>query len=376
MSRRKKIALIATGILLIIAVAAAFNWGWIEQQFFGKSDSSVKSGITSDGQNEATKIVAQDLTVPWGLAFLPSGDVLVTERSGTLQRVNDGKEFAIPGVQHTGEGGLMGIALHPDFSANKWLYLYLTTESGDGLTNRLERYRFDNDRLRDKKVIIENIPGASNHDGGRIAFGPDGKLYVTTGDAGVEDAAQDKTTLAGKILRLNDDGSIPADNPFGSAVYSYGHRNPQGIAWDDKGQLWSSEHGRSGAMSGYDEINLIKKGANYGWPVIEGGESRAGMEKPAVHSGADDTWAPAGLAYLDGSLFFGGLRGETLYEAKIHGNDRLAIKAHFKGEYGRLRTTAVDPAGQMLVTTSNTDGRGETKPSDDKIIRLNPRIFH
>jgi glucose/arabinose dehydrogenase len=361
-------------ILLLLGAGAYLARDWIERQFFRPTDSTIENGVTV-GNEDDVQVIAQTLTVPWGLDFLPDGDVMVTERSGTLRRIDSGQTYNIDGVRHIGEGGLLGLALHPDFEQNRQLYLYLTTETDGGLTNRVERYRYQNDRLSERTVILDNIPGAANHDGGRIAFGPDGHLYITTGDAGNEQSAQDTNSLAGKILRITEEGDIARDNPFGNEVYSYGHRNPQGLAWDEEGQLWSSEHGRSGVKSGYDEINLIKKGANYGWPVIEGNETRDSMEAPVVHSGADETWAPASLAYQNGSLFFGGLRGETLYEAVIRGDNELDLRGHLRGEYGRIRTVTFGLDDQMYLTTSNTDGRGEQRPNDDQIIRINPEIF-
>jgi glucose/arabinose dehydrogenase len=330
--------------------------------------------VTDDTASVET--IAEDLVVPWEVVRLPEGDLLVTERPGRLRRIGGNqKVYEIAGVQHVGEGGLMGLALHPDHGTNKFVYLYLTSREGGGLINRVERYVLDNDALSDKTVILNNIPGASNHDGGRIAFGPDRKLYITTGDAGREELAQDKNSLAGKILRLNDDGSVPSDNPFGNAVYSYGHRNPQGIAWDGEGRLWSSEHGPSGTGSGFDELNRIVRGGNYGWPTIQGDESADGMIRPVAHSGAEETWAPAGLAYHDGSLFFTGLRGESLYEAEIKSEDSVVLKAHFRGVYGRLRAvTTIEDA--LYVTTSNQDGRGNIKPGDDRIIKLSTGLFN
>ena len=273
------------------------------------------------------------------------------------------------------KGGLLGMALHPRFLENRWIYLYLTTAVGSSLNNKVERYRLEGDLLSEKKVIIDNIPGAAYHDGGRIAFGLDGYLYITTGDAGSPNLAQDINSLAGKILRLKDDGLIPADNPFNSAVYSYGHRNSQGLAWDSKGRLWATEHGRSGILSGLDELNLIEKGKNYGWPVIQGYEKREEMESPIAQSGPDETWAPAGLAFWDGSFFFGGLRGEALYEARAVGTEQVSLKVHFRNVFGRIRAVVLGPDEFLYITTSNTDGRGEPKTNDDKIIRINPLIF-
>jgi glucose/arabinose dehydrogenase len=327
------------------------------------------SSIPSSG-DAAPIVIAEGLNIPWDIAFLPSGDLLVTERAGTLLRIGaDKKLFPINGVRHIGEGGLLGIALHPQFPTNHWIYVYLTANEGGTVTNRVERYRFENDELTDRTDILTGIPGAIYHDGGRMAFGPDGDLYITTGDATREQNAQDTNSLAGKILRISDDGSIPSDNPFDNAVYSYGHRNPQGLAWDDKEQLWSTEHGRSGVQSGFDELNLIEKGKNYGWPVIEGSETKEGMVSPVLHSGASSTWAPASAVYHDGSIFFGGLRGEALYEAMITG-DTPELKTHFERMYGRIRTVIIGPEGDFYITTSNRDGRGSPVKADDRIIRI------
>lgn len=334
------------------------------------------NGEKADDDVPRITVIAENLNIPWDFAFLPEGGMLVTERDGRLLSIGadtEIHEIPIENVRRTGEGGLLGIVLHPQFERNKYLYLYFTTPGEDGeTTNRIERYRFENNALSERKVIIDTIPGAIYHDGGRMEFGPDGMLYVTTGDATRENIAQDRDSLGGKILRLRDDGSIPGDNPFGTAVYSYGHRNPQGLAWDASGQLWETEHGRSGVLSGYDEVNLIERGKNYGWPEIEGDETRAGVESPKRHSGANDTWAPASAAILGSSLFFGGLRGEALYEAVLSGMRVTGLTEHFKGEFGRIRTVRVGPDGMLYVTTSNRDGRGTPETNDDKIIRINP----
>ncbi|MEX0909761.1 MAG: PQQ-dependent sugar dehydrogenase [Candidatus Paceibacterota bacterium] len=320
-----------------------------------------------------TTVISENLSVPWGVAFLPEGDLLVTERPGRLVRIGEnGAIYTIDGVEHVGEGGLLGVALHPEFSENRLVYLYLTTRAEGALSNKIERYRLSNDELENREIIFSGIPGARNHDGGRIAFGPDGKLYVTTGDAQNESSAQDTSVLSGKILRINDDGTIPSDNPFGNAVWSYGHRNPQGLGWSDDGTLYSTEHGRSGILSGFDEINIIERGQNYGWPVIQGDETQAGMVSPLRHSGGNTTWAPASAAYLNGSLYFGGLMGRSLYEAVVSGNEVVEMRVHFNREFGRIRTVGVGPDGMLYITTSNTDGRGSPFEGDDKIIRVNP----
>ncbi len=329
---------------------------------------------TSSMANE--EILVENLNIPWDIVFLPDGEMLITERPGVLLKIGkDKKIIQINGVRPIGEGGLLGIILHPDFKSNRLLYLYLTTQQGGRLVNQVERYKLQGDSLTQQKVIISGILASSNHDGGRMVFGPDGYLYVTTGDAEQPNLAQDKNSLNGKILRVKDDGSLPEDNPFGNAVYSYGHRNAQGLAWDAKGNLWATEHGRSGALSGLDELNLIIKGQNYGWPVIQGEETRTGMVTPAINSGPNETWAPSGAVYYQGSIFFAGLRGQTLYQAVIQGNKVTAFKKYLQNKYGRLRTVKIGPDGYFYLLTNNTDGRGTPRPDDDRLIRINPKIL-
>jgi glucose/arabinose dehydrogenase len=392
MNRVKSRIIFPLGAIIFLALAMFFYREQILRLFYKPTGTSLERGLgispkINPSLEGAIEIIADNLKIPWEIAFLPNGenegqqavsgaDLLVTERPGTLKRIGrKGRVYIIEGVKHVGEGGLLGMALHPRFSENHWIYLYFTTSSDTGFKNRVERYRLENDRLLDRRIIIDNIPGAAYHDGGRIAFGPDGYLYITTGDAGNSKLAQDVNSLAGKILRLKDDGSIPADNPFGNAVYSYGHRNSQGLAWDKQGHLWATEHGRSGILSGFDEINLIMKGKNYGWPIIQGDEKKEGMESPVIHSGPDETWAPAGMAFWNNSLFFGGLRGESLYEAKILNDGKVSLRAHFRKEFGRIRAVVLGPDGYLYITTSNTDGRGDAGANDDKIIRINPDIF-
>lgn len=352
----------------------------IKYYFFAPRQKIVQEEIqpnTIPSNTDNFEIVAQNLNIPWEIAFLPAGDMLVTERSGKLLKIGSETKIIkeIEGVKHIGEGGLLGLALHPNFSLNNFIYLYSTTEDAGRISNRVERYRFSNDTLSERKVILEGIKGSVNHDGGRIAFGPDGYLYITTGDAENSHLAQDKNSLNGKILRIKDDGSIPPDNPFENAVYSRGHRNPQGLAWDKEGTLWETEHGPSGIQTGYDEINIITKGANYGWPEIRGEQSKEGFVSPIIQSGSQDTWAPAGMTYWKEKLFFAGLRGEALYEAKITKENKLDLITHFKQRFGRIRAVALGPDGFMYLTTSNRDGRGQVKEGDDKIIKINPGIF-
>ena len=335
-------------------------------------ESEQEDAVLPDGPDQET--VIEDLTIPWELVFLPGGGMLVSERVGNLIYIaEDGSRASIPveGVEHTGEGGLLGMALHPSFEENRFIYLYLTTQLDDGLENRVVRYQFAGGELTEDTVILDGIPGARIHNGGRISFGPDGFLYIASGDAAVPALSQDLDSLAGKILRLHDDGAIPEDNPFDTPVYSYGHRNPQGFAWDSRGSFWATEHG----ARALDELNHILPGRNYGWPEIEGSETAPGMETPAAHSGHDETWAPSGAAYYDGSIFFTGLRGATLYEAVLSDAEVDEIKRHLQGEFGRLRTVVPDPDGYLYLLTNNRDGRGSPRPGDDKIIRINPRVL-
>ncbi len=330
--------------------------------------------------NKDEGVVAGNLEVPWSLVFLPDGAILVTERPGRVRlidnkgRLRSGSVLSLEVDKKTnGEGGLHGITLHPEFEKNHFVYLYYTYENDNGQTlNKVTRFVYENNSLVSESTIIDNIPGSIFHDGGRIKFGPDNFLYITTGDAQAPDNAQNLNSLSGKILRIKDDGGIPDDNPFSNAIFSYGHRNPQGIVWDKDGRLWSTEHGRSGISSGLDELNLIKSGNNYGWPDIEGDETQNGMQVSKKNSGVSDTWAPASAAYYSGSIFFGGLRGEALYEAVLDGESVKEIKEHYKGQLGRIRDVIIGPDNMLYLTTSNRDGRGKVQQSDDKIIRVNP----
>ncbi len=372
MNRIVLIVLVSLGVLA--GLVFAFREPLIRLAFAPQPPSGdVELGRALDDlPADAVQVVADGLDIPWEIAFLPDGDLLVSERPGRLLRIGErGRVFEIAGVRHVGEGGLLGLALHPNFVDTRWLYLYLTTQVEGGLRNRVERYTLSDDALTERVVLLEGIPGAPFHDGGRIAFGFDGHLYVTTGDAGNPSAAQDRGTLAGKILRLTDTGAIPPDNPLGTLVYSYGHRNPQGLAWDEAGQLWATEHGRSGLQSGFDELNRITPGANYGWPAIQGDETNEDMTAPVMHSGPDHTWAPAGAAYWAGSVLFAGLRGQALYEARLDG-ETPELVIHLQGDYGRLRLVRLGPDGWLYLGTSNTDGRGRPRPGDDRVVRVDP----
>jgi len=314
-------------------------------------------------------VVADNLSVPWALAFLPDNRLLVTERNGAIKLI-DGETISTIkkiNVRQDGESGLHGIAVDPEFASNNYIYVYYTYQvNGQNTVNRVSRFRFFDDILTDETILVDNIPGGRIHDGGRIKFGPDGYLYITTGDAAKPSLSQDTTSLAGKILRVDRNGTFAPDNPFGSAVYSYGHRNPQGIAWDSKNQLFETEHGSSAA----DEFNKIERGGNYGWPVITGDQTGTNMIAPLLQSGSK-TWAPAGLAYVNGKFYFGGLRGSALFEAE-QVNGKFKLTEHFKGEFGRIREVIIGRDNMLYITTSNRDGRGIPSNGDDKILRINP----
>jgi len=356
--------IIATLVLSILLIA-------VSCRPTGQTSEAPTTTVPSDLPDAI--ILAVGLEIPWALDFLPDGDIIITERHGRIRRYDSAlglipEPLFVIDVWAGGEGGLLGIALHPEYEFNGFIYVYYTSADGGILFNRVERYIMEGNSLSADRIIIDGIPAASIHDGGRIKFGPDGLLYITTGDAGYADFAKDIDSLSGKILRVTDDGGIPEDNPFpGSPVYSYGHRNPEGLAWDNEGNLWATEHGSSAT----DELNIIVAGRNYGWPVIRGDEEQEGMVSPVINSGSH-TWAPSGAAYLDGSVFFTGLRGESLFQAVIEGVTVKSIAAHLEGEYGRLREVVVGPDGFLYVLTSNRDGRGSPSAADDLLFKIDP----
>lgn len=335
--------------------------------------------------------VAENLTIPWGIDWTPDGTVFFTERNGNLRIITpDGKlqqepllSIGVGGV----EGGLLGIAVDPKYKDNNYIYLYYTYNEFISTSNKVVRYQvnLDDRTIAEDKVLIDGIPGGPFHDGGRIKFGPDGKLYITTGDAGNPALSQDLNSPAGKILRINSDGSIPEDNPYeDSFVYSFGHRNPQGIDWDDEGNLIATEHGPSGLRGiAHDEINLIKAGGNYGWPDIIGDETKKDLLTPILHSG-NDTWAPSGGEFYIGEkipqwtdkYFVATLRGSHLHMIDFNLNEENnTIISHsklFENEFGRLRDIATGPDGFLYILTSNQDGRGTPDNTDDKILRITP----
>jgi glucose/arabinose dehydrogenase len=313
------------------------------------------------------------LRAPWGLAFLPDGTgpasapdalALVTERdSARILAVRPGGRAVevarVDEVDPGGEGGLMGIALSPQYASDRWVYVYYTAEDD----NRITRLRLGQPAQQE---VLTGIPKARNHDGGRIAFGPDGMLYAGTGDAGDTSRSQDRSDLGGKILRMTPDGTPAPGNPFGdSVVYSYGHRNVQGLAWDSGGQLYAAEFGQNR----YDELNRITAGGNYGWPEVEGPGTGGGRFTAPVATWATDDASPSGIAVSGAQVWLACLRGERLYRI---GTDGRGARALLVEEYGRLRHVAVAPDGSLWVLTSNHDGRGDPTPDDDRILRLTP----
>ena len=326
----------------------------------------------------AVETVTKGLEVPWDIAFISKDLALITERPGRVRLLEDEKlrkapVLTLPNADQ-GEGGLQGMALSPDFKRNRLVYLYASEGSGNNLTNRVVRYRLnDDDKLVSPRVLLDDIPGNNNHNGGRLRFGPDKKLYVTTGDAQDPDLAQDRNSLAGKILRLDPDGTAAANNPFNNMVWSYGHRNPQGLAWDRDGQLYETEHGPSGELGlcCRDELNRIERGGNYGWPRITGSEKRFGLGSPILSSGSSATWAPASLVIKDGKLYFGALIGRHLHEVTLNDGRVADDRKLFTDTFGRIRTVVVGPDDALYILTSNRDGRGRAQKGDDKLIRIN-----
>ncbi|WP_088032877.1 PQQ-dependent sugar dehydrogenase [Evansella clarkii] len=321
------------------------------------------SNLTSEDWQ--TEVLAENLQVPWDINFYED-TIFLTEREGTITAVEDGSSDrqeinTSDPIVHEGEGGLLGMAVSEDFGDTGEVFLYYTYEGSSGLENKVVKAVQEDDSWEETEVLLDEIPGDGIHNGGRIAIGPDGYLYVTTGDANEPALSQDPDNLAGSILRLTVEGEVPDDNPFeDSFVFSYGHRNPQGLAWNSNNELYSAEHG----PTGHDEINLIEAGNNYGWPEIIGDEEMEEMEQPLVHSG-ENTWAPSGTAMLDGQLLVTGLRGQNLY---VLSEENSELKEVFSGE-GRLRDVKVHE-GNLYVITNNTDGRGNPDKNDDRLLRL------
>ncbi|MET8868446.1 PQQ-dependent sugar dehydrogenase [Nonomuraea sp. NPDC004580] len=323
------------------------------------------SGAQAGFDFSRAEVSVTGLQVPWAIAFLPDGSALVSERNtGRIMQVRPGQApspvATISGVRASGESGLLGVAVSPSYAQDGWVYAYFTSTAGD---NRLVRLRLAAPQTQE--VLFSGVPSATIHDGGRIAFGPDGMLYVATGDAGATSNAQNLNSPAGKILRMTPEGGVPSGNPFpGSRVWSYGHRNVQGLAWDEAGRMYASEFGQNT----WDEVNRIVAGGNYGWPVCEGTCGNGSYRDPIV------TWStaessPSGLAYADGALYAAALRGQRLWAIPLTDGTPGTPVAQLRS-YGRLRAVATGPDGHLWVSTSNRDGRGTPVAQDDRIIRV------
>ncbi|HSE07638.1 MAG TPA: PQQ-dependent sugar dehydrogenase [Nocardioidaceae bacterium] len=324
---------------------------------------------SAEAAPRVAKVLARNLATPWGIAFLPNGDALVGERdSGRVHRVRKGGGRRRVGQLQVrsekanwGEGGLLGLALSPTFRRDRWVYAYIST----GSDNRIVRMRFADGSLGRPRVVLAGIPTNTHHNGGRLVFHR-GLLYASTGDAENGSLAQNRGSLAGKILRLTPDGRVPQGNPFGNYTWSYGHRNIEGIAFDDRGNLWASEFGDDRR----DELNRIVRGGNYGWPHVEGGDGRGGYRDPLT-TWSPENCSPSGIAIAGGRAFIGGLRGHALWAVRLHGPGAGRRVRYFHERFGRIRTVQKAPDGRLWITTSNHDGRPSTPhPNDDRIIRL------
>ena len=362
-----------TAFVLSVVVALACN--------AAPAEDSGKTKRTQGAASSRTTEIARGLEVPWAIAFAPDGRILVTERPGRLRVISGGKLqpaplFTFPDVSSSSEEGLMGLALHPDFKTTRLLYVCYATERDGQTIDEVVRYRETGTTLVEPKTIVTGIPAARYHAGCRLKFGPDRKLYISTGDATDGRIAQDLNSLDGKILRVNDDGSFPDDNPFPkSPVFSYGHRNPQGIDWDPKsGLLFSTEHGPSGFDGGFggDELNIVEKGLNYGWPVIHHMKKKEGMIAPLLEF--TPACAPASAVFWRNDLYFGCLRGQRVQHIAIDATNRRRVSGQERlfTRYGRIREVAVGPDGALYFSTSNRDGRGDAGDADDRIMRYAP----
>lgn len=329
----------------------------------GSDDPSAQPTSEPDGGGEpVAQDVATDLVTPWDVEPLADGRLLVSSRdTGEIHLIDANGTTTVVGVVDetvpSREGGLLGLALSQDEAT---LFAYVTTSRD----NRVLALPWDGSRLGQGRVILEGIPNEDTHNGGGLILGPDGFLYASTGDAREPSLSQDRDSLNGKILRFTTAGDPAPDNPFGTLVYSYGHRNVQGLAFDDEGRLWASEFG----SGDWDELNIIEAGSNYGWPDVEGFGGTAEMTEPVLTWTTDEA-SPSGLAFWEGALWMAALQGESLIEIPLDGAIPSQPVTHFTGDYGRLR--AVTPDGDsLLVTTSNTDGRGDPAADDDRVLRI------
>lgn len=327
------------------------------------------------------EVIAENLNIPWAIDISDEGKLYFTERIGSIRVIENGNLNFNPVIIlkepfiSRGEGGLMGVVLDPSYLQNHYIYVMYSYLEDNKVYNKVVRLIENNNKAFIDKVILDKIPGGRIHNGGRLKIGPDKKLYITTGDAGIPNLAQDLTSLAGKILRVELDGSIPKDNPIiNSSIYSLGHRNPQGLAWNSNNILYEAEHGQAA----HDEINIIKAGINYGWPIVQGNEVSNNIlsQKPLIQSG-EETWAPSGITFISqgpwkSRLLVANLRGSQLLSISLNEEGTMVtnVESIMKNEFGRLREVVEAKDGSIYITTNNRDGRGNPNINDDKIIKL------
>lgn len=389
MQRRAVTAVLAAATLLLTAGCSSDEGGSGDGGGPGGNDSA-SPGRTSPessppargaeqtppakGSVKVVRTVTEGLKTPWGLAPLPDGDLLVSSRDeGTITRVDTetGRKTEVgevPGVSAAGEGGLLGLALSPSFSSDHMVYAYFTTDSDNRIARMLyEEEKPAGEQLGAPNTVFRGIPKGYIHNGGRIAFGPDRMLYAGTGESGETGLSQDKASSGGKILRLTPEGEPAPGNPFpDSPVYSYGHRNVQGLAWDSKQRLFASEFGQDT----WDELNQIEPGDNYGWPEAEGDSDDDAFHNPVAQWHTDDA-SPSGVAYAEGSIWMAGLKGKRLWRVPLKGTETSADpQAFLEDEYGRLRTVVSAGGDKLWLVTSETDGRGSPEGGDDRILEL------
>ncbi len=392
----------AAAAIMAIFLVSACNLG-VPDPVVGPAPLQISERFVPEPPGYRLEPWVANLEAPWSLVFLPDGRALVSERPGRIRLVRDGKLMDEPyasfevasgaaadpiasflSVFADGEGGLMGLAVHPDFPRSPYVYAMHTYSGPAGVRNRIIRLRDEGNRGRFDRVILDGLPGWTFHNGGRLAFGPDGMLYVTTGETFEAELAQDLSSPAGKILRLTPEGGVPADNPFpNSPVYSYGHRNPQGLGWEPgSGALFASEHGPTGdfGLAAYDEINVIRAGGNYGWPRAVGAPGLEGLVDP-IFVWTTRAVPPAGLAFHEGDLFVAALGGGALVRIKVapdngaytvSGVEHWFARGPDDAVLGRLRDVVEGPDGALYILSSNRDGRGAPRPGDDHIYRLVP----
>lgn len=381
------IAIGAIGAVIILGISLYLAVPYLGELLFSSTYNSIE-GNTVSTNNFKIDTIAKDLVVPWNLSFVDANTILITERGGNIKLIKNGQLeptpiFKVPDVTNLDEAGLMGMALHPNFKENKQLYICYSYGQPQSLAVKVVRYVYEN-TFTDPKTIIDGIPGSGFHSGCRVKFGPDGKLYVSTGDASNKDNAQSLNNLGGKMLRLNDDGTTPSDNPFINTpnarreIWSYGHRNSQGFAWNNEGILIAVEHGPSGfdGGTGNDEVNIIEKGKNYGWPIIQGKQTRDDMVVPVQIY--EQAIAPGSVAFYNKDMFpefkgyflIGALRGRTIVAIKIENGKVIDEKKISAEKFGRIRHVVVAEDGSIYFSTSNRDGRGVVGDGDDKISDL------